>query len=328
MFDINFFIDWIINDLEPKIRIGQIRGNYTDFVGNDVTALYGVSDMAIIFYTINSLFLNDHEKMLWVKLLKKFQNINTGYFSEYKQNHHILHNTAFAISALNLFGEKPKYSLKFITNFDSKKKLELFLNNFDWESEVYKNSHKAAGLASSVALVPETINYEWFEWFFEICDKFFDQNHGMMGNNSSKEVNFDQIGGTFHYFFIYEYFRKKIKYSNQRIDSILKIQNSNGSWSREPNIWWLNLDAVYMLTRSVKNTGYRIKDIKKALIKNMEFVMNRINNENLRVEDFEKCVHNLTGAINCLAELQLFLGRDLVYSKQPLLSVLDKRPFI
>ena len=76
------------------------------------------------------------------------------------------------------------------------------------------------------------------------------------------------------------------------------------------------------------NRSNRIKDIKKALIKNMEFVMNRINNENLRVEDFEKCVHNLTGAINCLAELQLFLGRDLVYSKQPLLSVLDKRPFI
>ena len=100
MFDIRFFINWINEEFEPKVRIGEIKGNYTDKVGNNVTALYGVSDLAYVLFSINSLFPSQQEREVWIKALQSFQDKETGYFRGVsKPDHVILHNTAFAISA-------------------------------------------------------------------------------------------------------------------------------------------------------------------------------------------------------------------------------------
>ena len=265
MFDIKFFIDWINKEFEPKVRLGNVKGAYVDKLGNNVNALYGVSDMADVLYSINSLYPTQEERRVWIESLQSFQEKETGYFKEYFPNHDILHNTAFAISAMNLLGARPEYPLKFSEDFNTKEKLYNFLHSFDWEDQVYRDSHKGAGFASCFALVPDTVAPEWFDWYFEICDSFFENTNGMMGKNKPLDGDFDQIGGTFHYIFVYEYFRQPVPFPEKRIDSVLKLQREDGSWTNEyerngvihKNIWWLTLDAVYMLTRACNKTGYR-----------------------------------------------------------------------
>ena len=189
-------------------------------------------------------------------------------------------------------------------------------------------SHKGAGLASIFAQVPETVPYEWFDEYFELMDGYFDANNGMIGFNKPKNGDLDQVGGTFHYLFVYEYFRRPSPYPEQRIDAILSLQHSNGSWERENNFWWLTMDAVYMLCRAVYRTGHRRDDVRAALQKTMECCWLRMNDAELRKKDFEGVVHTLVGAITCFAEVQMFLGRQEVYSDDPLFNILDKRPFI
>jgi hypothetical protein len=328
-FDLRPFIHWIKEEFEPSARIGNQPGSYARKPGDTVVELYGVSDMACILYSIDALYLDEAARASWAENFHSLQNPATGWLLEKEKTHCPLHNTAFALGAMNLLSILPRYPLAFVADYATREKMTALLDSLNWKDQVYGDSHHGAGMASIMALVPGSVPPDWFEWYFEYLDALFDSRNGMMGIGKPPGGDCDQIGGTFHYAFVYEYFHRRMPYDQQRIDSILGLQRSNGEW-RETNPWWLTLDAIYMLTRAESRTHHRSADVRAAVRKTLALCLDRVNDPAYRGKAFggHMGVHTCTAAISLFAEVQQYLGVHEVLSEAPLHLVLDKRTFI
>jgi hypothetical protein len=325
-YDLREFCNWLVNDFEPSARLPGGAGHYARKPGETVMEVYGTTDMACIFYALGKLNLTEKQRSEWIEAIQSFQNPDTGYLVEKDPTHDKLHNTAFSLAALNLLSAGAKYPLKFAAEY---KDPWAFLSTLDWEKNVYTESHKGAGVGAIYALAPELHDPKWFAEYFAFCDSLFDPNNGMMGKNKPASGDSDQIGGTFHYAFLYNHFNRRIPYPEKRIDSIIALQQPDGYWRADKSPW-LTLDALYLMTRSVRQQPYRVEDVRRVVRKTMDVLMVDLYSPEGRAKAFSPriTVHSATAAISIAAELQQFLGADQVITDWPLKLVLDRRPFI
>ncbi|MCJ8331360.1 MAG: hypothetical protein HRT89_06170 [Lentisphaeria bacterium] len=329
-FDLNPFIDWIKNTFEPQMRVDGKAGRYARSVGDTTLELYGVSDMACVLHAINALDVSAETHANFKESFYELTEDSTGFIKEVDQTHCTMHNTAFALGGMNLLGIPAKVPLHFAKDYDTKEKMTAFLESeIDWENVVYGGSHEGAGLASALTLVPGTVPQQWFRDYFDYLDTKFDPNNGMMGINKPAGGDTDQIGGTFHYHFLYEHYNRRMPYGAACIDSVLAQQLDNGEWT-ETNPWWMTLDAFYLLTRSLRHSHHRADEVTAAIRKTVAMCYERIMDEDLREKYFggHFAVHSLTCCTNIFAEAQNFLGNKEIISEKPLQLVLDRRPFI
>jgi len=327
-YDLREFVTWIVSELEPAVRLDDTAGSYTDNPSDRNLRLYGAADMACVFHTIGALDVNEKQRREWSEHCNAFQSADGMYRAD-PPNHSVLHNTAFMLGAMNLLGIKPEKPLEFVRQYDTREKLDTWLQSFDWQRDVYTRSHDGAGLASAAALAPGTVARQWFDWYFDLCDAYFDENNGMMGRGKPAGGDTDQIGGTFHYIFVYDFFRRPVPYPQQRIDAILGLQLPDGLW-HEHNTWWMTLDAVYMMTRAVRQCGHRIEDVRAAVRKTLSNRYDVICDAKRREQQYLSHIgpHSATATLNLFAEAQQFLGSKQVVTDWPLQLVLDRRPFI
>lgn len=325
-YDLRDFVRWIVDDFEPSVRLPGPAGHYARTRGDTELELYGTSDMACILYSIGRLRPTDRERAEWGDAFTAFQNADTGYLLEKEPTHPALHNTAFALGAMELLDIKPAHPLKFAADFADPRAC---LQKLDWENRVYSDSHKGAGFGAIYALSPELAKPEWFDAYFSKCDELFDARNGMMGVGKPAGGDSDQIGGTFHYQFIYEYFHRRMPYPQQRIDAVLGLQQADGYWHPKNHLW-LTLDAIYMLTRTLRYCHHRPDEVRRAICRAMDSVMADVFHPDSRATAFgaKLGVHSLTAAISMAAEVQQFLGAEGVATDWPLRIVLDRRPFI
>ncbi len=328
-YDLRPFVGWIREKFEPSVRVGGRRGSYARSVGDEEMELYGIADMADILYAIGDLHPDEEELGVWRDGFYSLSDPETGYIHEKSFSHGIVHNMAFALGAMHLLGIPVLHPLKFAEAYKSREDMTRFLDEIDWENGVYGGSHGGAGLASILAMVPGTVPPEWFDWYFEYLDGMFDPGSGLMGRNKPPGGDTDQIGGTFHYHFLYEYFHRNMPYPDARVDAVLALQRDCGDW-QEGNAWWMTLDALYLLTRTVCDTHYRIDDVRAAVRRMMVLCLERVMDPNLRHEYFggHFAVHSLNAAVCTFAEAQRFLGSPEVLTELPLQQILDRRPFI
>jgi hypothetical protein len=325
-YDLRDFVRWIVEEFEPSVRLPGPAGSYARLVGGTEVELYGASDMACVLYTIGRLSPTETERREWAAVLQSFQNPDTGYLLEKSRTHTPLHNTAFALGAMQLLEVRAKHPLKFAAEYAD---VAAFLGTLDWQKRVYSDSHRGAGVASVYALAPELRSTAWFDAFFRTCDAAFDPANGLMGHGKPPGGDSDQIGGTFHYHFLYEHFNRRMPFPQKRIDSVIGLQQPDGYW-HPTNHLWLTLDAIYLMTRTLRYTAYRAGDVVRVVQRCMDVLMNDFYGADGR-ERFARDkmgVHSLTSAISIAAEAQQFLGADRVVTDWPLHLVLDRRPFI
>ena len=121
-----------------------------------------------------------------------------------------------------------------------------------------------------------------------------------------------------------------MKYPEARIDAILGLRQSDGYW-HPVNHYWLTLDAIYMMTRSLRLTTHRFNDVRQVVRQTMALMMRDIFSPGAREKTLltgPLPTHNLMGALSVVAEAQRFLGMEEVMTERPLRLVLDRRPFI
>jgi hypothetical protein len=327
--DVREFIAWIAREFEPSVRLPGPAGRYARQVGDARVELYGISDMACILYTIGALNPTDTERAEWAEGFAALQDPQSGYILEKAPTHVPLHNTAFALGAMELLGIPPRAPPCFARDFDTPEKLRAFLDGFDWKNAVYRDSHRGAGLGSIFALVPALRSPEWFSAYFGCLDALFDPRNGMLGRAKPAGGDSDQVGGTFHYHFLYEHFHRPMPFPEARIDAVLALQQPDGYW-HPANRLWLTLDAVYLLTRSVHRAQHRPDDVRRAVRRVLDVFGSDVLSPQGRKRHFggRLGVHCLTAVVSLLAEAQQFLGSQEVVSGWPLRLVLDRRPFI
>jgi hypothetical protein len=325
--DLRDFVRWIVDDFEPSIRLPGGAGRYPRQPGQNSPALYGVADMACVLYTIGALDPSTAERAQWADAFELFQNPQTGWFREKDPvTLSPQHNTAFALAAMQLLDLKPQYPVKMDAEYARPR---AYLDSLDWRNGVYRDSHKGAGVGSIYALVPALRSPGWFSEYFSACDDLFQANNGLMGQRKPAGGDVDQVGGTFHYSFLYRYFNRSMPYPEHRIDSILGLQQPDGYWTAGNHLW-MTLDAIYLMTRTLRYNPHRMDDVRSSVRRAIAALERDVFSPEGRKKTVSENagVHSLTAAINIAAEAQQFFGAQEVITDWPLKLVLDRRPFI
>ncbi len=118
-------------------------------------------------------------------------------------------------------------------------------------------------------------------------------------------------------------------YPEQRIDTVLRLQQTDGYWMADNHLW-MTLDAIYLMTRTLRYCPHRFDDVRGAVRRIMGILMHDLYSPAGRKTALSPNlpVHSVTAAISIAAEAQQFLGAGEVITERPLKLVLDRRPFI
>lgn len=324
--DLREFIHWILDCFEPSVRLPGGAGNYARRPGDSQPEIYGAADMACVLHTIGHLHPSEKERQEWAQVFRPFQTDPLGLFVEREPTHSPVHNTAYVLGAMELLGLSPERPIRLRAEHRT---ISTLFEKIDWEKGVYPGSHLGAGVGSICALVPELRDPAWFEAYFAACEDLLDPRNGMMGRRKPASGDSDQIGGTFHYAFLFSHFNCLLPYPEQRIDAILGLQQADGYWAPD-NKLWLTFDAMHLLTRTSRQCPHRFPEVVALVRQVIQLLARDVFSPEGRAKTFvgKLPVHSLTAAISAAAEAQIFLGQREVITERPLRLILDRRPFI
>jgi hypothetical protein len=321
------FADFI-PDFIAQFKTGDAIGAYSYRKGRRTPDLYGSSDMLMLLYTIGALELTEPERASWIETLQSFQDPKTGWFKEKETWHFKEHSTAYCTAALHLLGAKPKYPFNFMAHLNTQKQIEHWLNGMRW-SLAWPTSHRGSGVAAVLAMTGEAPE-GWFSWIFEWLERRINPKTGYWQfgwiHKLFKITSKHEMGGSFHFYYIYEFLKRPLPYPERIVDTSLKLQHSNGLWDKNVP-YCIDLDGVYTLTRASKAAqDYRKADVVSALEKTLHTIVPRLNDKTFVFQNYTNS-HRLVGALAALAEIQNYLP-ERVATAQKWKLVLDHSPYI
>ena len=143
-----------------------------------------------------------------------------------------------------------------------------------------------------------------------------------MGKDKPVGGDMDQIGGTFHYSFLYQYSTARCCIRRHASTLSSACKGPMVYWSPK-NRLWLTLDAIYLMTRTLRYYPYRFDDVCDSVRRALAALQRDAYSPEGRKAVFsEKLgVHSLTAAISIAAELQQFLGAQEIVTEWPLNSL-------
>ena len=331
------FFDWIDN-----FKMNNTAGQFSVRLDPKKPSLYGVCDMVFNLTISNQLknYLSSYEKETveeWITHIQSYQNPKTGWFKEglFNYGYHFKeHSTAFAISALKVLGGVPRYGLKISKKLNSQKKVEKWLKKSpEWGLLFWPGSHRGGGLGAIYATLGRDYypHEKFFDWYFDWLDKKADREVGFwrigwIHKLRKYRLTKHELGGSIHYYWIYEFLKRPIPYPEKVIDSTLQLQNNIGLWDKDVS-YCIDLDALFCLTRCCKQTkGYRKEAIKNAIIKYLNYTISTLNDKDFLFNQYLN-THKLTGCLEAIAEVQKFYP-ELLDLSPSFIQTLDITPWI
>jgi hypothetical protein len=290
---------------------------------------YGCADAANILYTIGRFPRSPVERGAWVETLQGLQDSESGLFRE--GTHHEIHTTAHCLAALELFDAGPRHALKDLQPLREPAAMERFLDDLDWSGGPWTESHRGAGLYAALWLAGET-SAEWEDRYFVWLRRECDPDTGLWRKGAipsldeKGEALFPHLAGTFHYLFDHEHARRPIPHPEALIDTCLAIAERR-LFPLCTFVGFAEIDWVYCLSRSARQTAHRFDETRAALRGMAERLVAFLSSLDPDSHDGWNDLHSLFGALCALAELQQALPGAL-HSARPLRLVLDRRPFI
>lgn len=341
MYELNQFLSFVF-DWVNSFKFDDTPGHFMVKKGKEKPSLYGVCDMIYVLAGVNKLdeYFNIHtneNRDSWISVIQSYQNPKNGWFKEGLINfagHFKEHCTAFAVSALNILGGKPKYPLAIAKKLNTEEKVEKWLKKGpEWGLLYWPGSHRGGGIGSIFAtLGPDNYPHEkFFEWYFNWLDKHADPvvgywRLGRIHKLKKNRLTKNELGGAVHYYWVYEFMKHKWPYPERIIDSTLLLQNNIGTWDNEYS-YCIDLDAIHAITRCTNQTkGYREPDVIACLEKYLNYAIPKINDRNFIFENYITA-HKLTGYVSAVAEIYKFKPEWFKIQK-PLIQTLDKNPWI
>ena len=138
--------------------------------------------------------------------------------------------TAFAISALDALGVKPKFRLAFIDSFRGKEKILKFFDRVNWKNP-WHESNKIMFLLQFFSYDYITMKNEDsldnIQMIFDVLDSFQDPKTGLWGTQF-KASAFVSMAAAYHFLIFYKYFNRKINFSERMTSSVFQLQMRDG----------------------------------------------------------------------------------------------------
>ncbi|MCK2218500.1 hypothetical protein MF672_032590 [Actinomadura sp. ATCC 31491] len=334
--DLRPFTTWIAEEFLPAAKAGPGVADYGQSPGAGRPALYGTADAACILYTLDR--LDTGPARVWLQALARYQDHRSGYFVDDTPILPTAHNTGFAVAAMQLFephlhdGVTPLGRLSFAEPMRDTAWTGRFFDTLDWRSRCYEAGEIVTGLASALFNVGGVVEPQWFDWLVGYVESSkWDAATGLAGVGKPAHGDLDQIGGTFHFDFLWAALGRALPHAEARARTLLGLQRSDGLWD-EHNPWWLTFDSVYMLGRTLPHLpadqAGRVRD---AIAGAVTALAGRALDSGRRKQDFTdhwQGVHMLTGALSAFAYAQQVFGTETLRTDRPLRLVLDRRPYI
>lgn len=329
--DLTGFVEFL-HEWMDRYALGPV-GSYTrhlDKQGYDSSQpdAYGVTGMANILYMLAEFPVEAAERRAWVESLQSFQDPETGIFRD--QTHSDLHTTAHTIAAMELFEARPAHPLRFIEPMRTTEGLHQFLDQQDWTTP-WSTSHNPAGLAATVA-ISETFDHDWLADWLDWMDREVDPGTGLWRRGTMLPTDeypgfFSNLGGAFHYHFVYEHLRQPWPYPDQVIDSCLTLMWDSAAEFATTSVEFKEIDLIYCLSRSRRQTVHRFDEVTRALEELVDRVAALLGDPQHLASPALDDVHRTFGAVCAVAELQRAVPGS-IRTPRPLRLVLDRRPFI
>lgn len=169
--------------------------------------------------------------------------------------------TFFTTSALDALDAFPAYPLRFLEPYRSRTAITAWLEQLDW-SNPWLESNRVMFLSSFLIQAGETsLANTIFDWL----DNAQDQESGYWGMKQGAS-RFDAMAGAFHFYFLYFYLGRPVRYADQIIDNTLLLQQPDGLYHPAGGGGACHdLDAIDILVKFSMLTDYRAQDIKASL---------------------------------------------------------------
>ncbi|MBE6596151.1 MAG: hypothetical protein E7641_00630 [Ruminococcaceae bacterium] len=337
---ININIDGLIEKAEQTVASHKLgKGDYARWLWQNEkndrvlgSNPYGVADAANTLYMIGDFPQDDEERAEFVRILREFQDPETGLFHE--DTHHTYHTTAHCTAALELFDKFPTYPFTALKKLDDINELYEFLDGLDWLDTPWPTSHKGAGVFAAKVIV-ERPSVEWQKAYFDYLDSHCDKKYGMSREGMIEALPEDKrhidhhLNGWFHYCFNYNHCKRQFPCIETFIDTLIDMYVNQKLPKKVfgRSVGFREIDWVFPLNRATWQVGYRREDAKEAMRDFATKYIEYLESVDINNDDRWNDLHSLFGCVCCLSELQLALPGEIISTK-PLKNVLDRRPFI
>ncbi|GAA1840873.1 hypothetical protein ACFFOM_05530 [Microlunatus capsulatus] len=289
---------------------------------------YGCADAAGILYMLGALPAGADERAAWVESLRSFQDPTSGVFAD--RTHSDLHTTAQVTAALELFDARPAHPLAVLAPVLEPAAVAGFLDGLDWDHP-WPSSHDGAGAAAALAITGEA-GPAWFDAYFAWLDAEADAATGLWRRGRMLPAQewpglFSNLGGSFHYHFLYDYFRRPWPHPERVLETCLTLLHDSAAAIAETSVGFAEIDLVYCLSRARRQTDVHFRAAGEALELLADRVAALLGDPGYLGSDATDDVHVTFGAVCTVAELQRALPGSIA-TPVPLRLVLDRRPFI
>jgi hypothetical protein len=334
MFDFTRFQSKLWPEWKAQFQINPNPGQYRFRPQEGGLSFYGTTDILIAEYILNNpsfTRLSETDKDQWAQTINRFQNSRTGWFQKTETLHYREHGTGYAVAALKLIDRHPIYQLKWKNKIlNSPKTMERWIWHPNW-SFIWATSHVISGVPAALAMVEEG-NDKFFAWYFNWLDQHAHPESGFYHLGLIHKLGIrphatmQELGGAFHMYYVYEYFRRQWPYSERIVDETLRLQHDNGLWDKKVT-YCIDLDGIYSAIRSSRNANwYRKDEVKQAVEKYLATAARTLNDRDFLFRNYRD-THRLVGALAAIAECQKYFP-ELVHTIVPWRQSLDKACFI
>lgn len=315
---------------EDSFRIGEGPGNFS-FLRGGRPCVYGSTDMVFSRAAMGHLELEPSERRLWAERINSFQVPRSGWYRKSYTAHFREHTAAYAVAALKLLGETPRYPVRACARVSaSRAAMERWLATVPW-SIIWPASHIVSGLPAILHMTG-TGRPEFFDELFDWLDARVEPTTGYWSRGLAQRIGLlpkrskEEMGGAFHFYYLYEARGRSWPRLEEVVDATLALQKPSGLWDGEFP-YCIDLDGVYSILRSSENASrYRADEVHASCVRFLIAAEGILNSQ----EDlfgFYSNSHRLPGALSAIAECErAFPG--IIRTQRPWVQTLDAACFI
>ncbi len=173
---------------------------------------------------------------------------------------------------------------------------------------------------------------DWFAAYLDWFDAEADPTTGLWRRGRMLPADqwpglFANLGGSFHYHFVYDHLRQPWPYPDRLIDTCLTLLHDSAGSFAKTEIGFRDIDLVFCLSRARRQTAHRFDEVGAALSIMVDRVVTLLSDPDYLASNHLDDVHTTFGAVCTIAELQRAVPGS-IGTPVPLRLVLDRRPFI
>ena len=266
----------------------SIPGEYR-FCPDGQVSLYSSCYAAMALHYVDALQkIAQSERLAWCDYINSWQDPQSGLFvgpelaagelvrPELYREYAALHLAITVLPALELLGGRPAQPLQFATQFADMAYLQTWLAARDWR-HAWKEGNNLLFAGQLLIHLRDneglTAAQQALDFYFDWLDAQQDPETGLWGTNGYCSP-YPALYGAYHQLLVYYYCERPVHYAARIVDTVLELQQPDGSFSRTPGGGACeDVDAVDVLINLTKRTGYRTSDVRQALTRALPHIL-------------------------------------------------------